>query len=239
MTRRKALERWETKVHNCEVTPQALWPIAKSPMKRDGSNASIAIHGPLGITYQPNETANVIADCLENRFTSHDLCDENHARQVETTVKALFASVSGTPLGKRPCDIYILSNELKLRKACGLDGIPNECLRHLPRRPLVHLTHLFNHCLRLSHFPKPGKEAKFITLPKPGKDPKFPQNLRPINLSSTTGKLFENVILKIVQRYTEGKGLFNESQFGLRSCQSQHDTSMYEACRSRNLKFQQ
>jgi hypothetical protein len=133
----------------------------------------------------------VIADCLENQFTSHILCDENHERQVETTVKALLAFVSGTPLGKiRPCDVHNLANSLKLRKACGLDGIPNECLRHLPRKPLVHLTHLFNHCLRLSYFPKPWKEAKVMTLPKPGKDPKLPQNLRPISLLSTSGKLF-------------------------------------------------
>jgi hypothetical protein len=106
------------------------------------------------------------------------------------------------PLGKvRPCDVHNLANSLKLLKACRLDGIPNEFLRHLPRRPLVHLTHLFNHCLRLSYFSKPWKEAKFITLPKPGKDPKFPQKLRPISLLSTTGKLFEKVILKIVQRH--------------------------------------
>jgi hypothetical protein len=130
MTRRKALERWETKVGNCEVTPHALWPIATSLTKRDRPKSPTAIYGPLGITYQPNEKANVFADCLENQFTSHDLCDENHARQVETTVEALLASVSGTPLGKvRPCDIHNLANSLKLRKACGLDGIPNECLR--------------------------------------------------------------------------------------------------------------
>jgi hypothetical protein len=79
MTRRKALERWETKVGSCEVTPQALWPIAKSLLRRDGPKLPTAIHGPLGITYQPNEKTNVIADCLENQFTSHDLCDENHA----------------------------------------------------------------------------------------------------------------------------------------------------------------
>jgi hypothetical protein len=57
MTRRKALERWETKVGNCKVTPQALWPIAKSLMTRDEPKAPTAIHGPLGITYQPNEKA--------------------------------------------------------------------------------------------------------------------------------------------------------------------------------------
>jgi hypothetical protein len=108
----------------------------------------------------------------------------------------------------RPCDLQKLINLLKL-KACGIDGIPNECLRHLPRRPLVHLTHLINHCLRLSYFPNIWKEAKVITIPKPGKDPKFPQNLRPISLLSTTGKLIEKVILKRIQRHIEEKSLHN------------------------------
>jgi hypothetical protein len=151
MTRWMALERREMKIGNCEATLQALWPIAKSLMKNDGS---------LGVTYHPNEKAKVIADCLENQFTSHDLCDGNHERQVETRVQALLASVDDTPLRKvRPCDIQKLANSLKLRKSCGLDGISNQCLRHVPRRPLVHLTHLFNHCLRLPHFRKPWKEA--------------------------------------------------------------------------------
>jgi hypothetical protein len=192
-------------------------------MKRDGPKAPTTIHGPLGITYQPNEKANVIADCLENHFISHYLCDENHERKVETTAQALLASVSGTLLRKvRPCDIHNLANSLKLRKASGLDGIPNECLRHLPRRPLVRLRHLLNNCLWLSHFPKPWKEVKVITLPKPSKDPKCPQNLRPISLLSTTGKLFEKINLKIVQRYIEGKGLLNASQFGFRA---RHNTT--------------
>jgi hypothetical protein len=105
--------------------------------------APTALHGPSGITY--------------------DLCDKNHEQQVETRVQALLASVD-TPLGKvRPCDIHKLANSLKLREACGLDGIPDKCLRHLLRRPLVHLTHLFNHCFWLSHFPKTWKEEKVIT----------------------------------------------------------------------------
>jgi hypothetical protein len=50
---------------------------------------------------------------------------------------------------------------------------------------------------------------------KPGKDPKFPQNLRPINLLSSTGKVFEKVILEIVKRHIGEKILLNASQFGL------------------------
>jgi hypothetical protein len=110
-----------------------------------------------------------------------------------------------------------------LKKACGIDGILNECLRHLPRRKLVHLTHFYNHCLRLSYFPNAWKEAKIITLPKPGKDPKFPQNLRPISLLSTTGKLFEKVIQNIVQRHLDTNNLLNASQFGFRA---RHSTTL-------------
>jgi hypothetical protein len=53
-----------------------------------------------------------------------------------------------------------------------------------------------------------------IALPKPGKGPKFPQNLWPVTLLSTTGKLFEKVILKIVQRHIENRKLLNANQFG-------------------------
>jgi hypothetical protein len=130
-------------------------------MKRDGPKAPTAIHDSLGITYHPNERANVNAKCLENQFTSHELCHGNNERKVKTTAQDLLASVDGTQLGKiRPCDIHKLANSLKLRKACGVDGIPNECLRHIPRRPLAYLTHLFNHCLQLSHFSKCWQEEK-------------------------------------------------------------------------------
>jgi hypothetical protein len=211
MTCKKALEQWETKVGN-SVPPQALWPIAKSLIKRDGPKAPNAIHGPSDLKFHPSKKPNETADCLENQFTTHDLCDKNHKWRVEATVQVLLKAVDNNPERIRPCDLQKLINSLKLRNACEIDGIQNECLRHLPRRPLVHLTHLFNHCLRLSHFPKPWKEAKVITLLK--------QNSRPIGLLSTTGKLFEKVILKIVQKDIEERGLLNASQFGFRVCHS-------------------
>jgi hypothetical protein len=109
MTHIKALEQWETKVGNCVVTPQALWAVAKSFMKSDGPNAPTSVHGSLGITYHTNEKANGIADCLENQFTSHDLCYKNHEWQMETRVQALLTSVDDTLLGKvRPCNIHKL-----------------------------------------------------------------------------------------------------------------------------------
>jgi hypothetical protein len=131
---------------------------------------------------------------------------------VEARVQALLEAADNNPPQRiRPCDVQKIINSLKLQKACGIDGVPKECLRNILRRPLVHLTHLINHCIQLSHFPTSWKEAKVVALPKPGKDPKFPQTLRPISLLSSTGKVFEKVILEIVKIHIEEKNLFNAS----------------------------
>jgi hypothetical protein len=46
-----------------------------------------------------------------------------------------------------------------------------------------------------------------ITLPKICKDSKFLQNILPISLLSTTGKLFEKVIVEMVKRHSEERNL--------------------------------
>jgi hypothetical protein len=82
MTRKKALERWETKIGNTGVTPQAIWPIAKPLLKRDEPRAQTSIHGPSGLIFRPSKKGNAIADFLENQFTRHDLCEKYHIYKV-------------------------------------------------------------------------------------------------------------------------------------------------------------
>jgi hypothetical protein len=78
MVRERAFKRWETKLTNREVTPQALWPIANPLSKRGGKKAPSANHGTLGPIFYLIDKANIIADCLENQFRAHDLCDGDH-----------------------------------------------------------------------------------------------------------------------------------------------------------------
>jgi hypothetical protein len=104
ITGKKALERWETKIGKTEVTPQALWPIAKSLLKRGGIRTPTAIHGSSGLKFHPSEKANATADCLETQFKPHDLCDENHEQLVETRVQALLEDVdNSSPQRIRSC----------------------------------------------------------------------------------------------------------------------------------------
>jgi hypothetical protein len=166
----------------CEVTPQAIWPVGRSITK-----GTTATHGPLGPIFYPTDKANIIEDCLENQFTALDLCDCENRRRVEAQVEALLATIDeDIRLNFQPHSIRKEIQSLELGKSCGFDAIQIEYLWSLPRRSLVHLTHLFNNFLRLGHFPAPCKEAETMTLPKPGKYRKFIQNLRPISLLSTT-----------------------------------------------------
>jgi hypothetical protein len=75
------------KLSNFEVTPQGIWPIAKSLLNRDGPGAPTAIHGSSGLKFHPSLKAKVFADRLEFQFTQHDLCDDINEPPVETRVK--------------------------------------------------------------------------------------------------------------------------------------------------------
>jgi hypothetical protein len=65
----------------------------KSLINRDGPRAPTAIHGASGLKYYLRDKANAIADCIENLFTPHDLCDENHERRVEARFQILLEAV--------------------------------------------------------------------------------------------------------------------------------------------------
>jgi hypothetical protein len=98
MTRKRALERWETEIDNAEVTLQGIRPIAKSLLKMDGPRTKTAFHGVSGLKFHPSERANSIADCFEIQFAPHDLCDENHEQRVEARVQALLETVDNSPI---------------------------------------------------------------------------------------------------------------------------------------------
>jgi len=102
---------------------------------------------------------------------------------------------------------------LKLRSAPGITPL---MLRHLSRKALTYLTQLFNHLLRLGHFPAIWKRAKVIPVPKPNKPGTDPNSYRPISLLSTLGKLFERILAARLTSFVNQRHLLPHTQFGFR-----------------------
>jgi hypothetical protein len=86
--------------------------------------------------------AHILAHFLENQSRAHDVSNLPQKTCGGSSREALLATVDEDICANfRPCDVSEEIQFLKFGKARGFDGVPKECLRHLPRRSLVHLKH--------------------------------------------------------------------------------------------------
>jgi hypothetical protein len=113
-------------------------------INRDGPRAPTAVGGPLRTVSLVRERKPVQLQTAWKTSSHRITCVKktmNGTWRLESKLYSKLQTVT-PPEKVRPCDLQ------QLIKACGIDGIPNECLRHLPRRPLVHWTHLINHFIQ-------------------------------------------------------------------------------------------
>ncbi|MBW0564697.1 hypothetical protein O181_104412 [Austropuccinia psidii MF-1] len=82
-------------------------------------------------------------------------------------------------------------NKLANKKAAG----PDKLLKIANKAMTLHLSPLFNACLRKHHFPKQWKQAITVIIKKAAKeDYTNPNAYRPIALLNTLGKLLAKII---------------------------------------------
>jgi hypothetical protein len=73
------------------------------------------------------------------------------------------------------------------------------------------------HCLRLGHFTVPWKEEKNQNCAQTRQIHKISPKITSDQPLVQWGKVFENVILRTIQKHTEERNLRNASQFGFRA----------------------
>ncbi|UYV82285.1 hypothetical protein LAZ67_21001586 [Cordylochernes scorpioides] len=101
-----------------------------------------------------------------------------------------------------PNEVKEVIKNLGNHKAPGHDNITPQMTKNLPIKWIVFLAGIFNAALHLCYFPKTWKRAIIITIPK--KSPvKSPEDLRPISLLSTIGKVYERIVLRRLQSYMD------------------------------------
>jgi hypothetical protein len=96
-------------------------------------------------------------------------------------------------------------------KAAEPERIQNIILQHLSQLVLK-----FNRSLELNYCSIQWKEAKIIMLPKPNKDNTPSLNYRPISLLNSLGKLFEKIILKILNFQLRGLKVIRNNKHGFK-----------------------
>ena len=108
-------------------------------------------------------------------------------------------------------------NHLKSKKACGVDNILNEFIRHCPMSVLEIICKFFNVVLNTGLVPNAWNIGIIIPLYKNKGSVRDPNNYRGITLLSSLGKLFTSIINTRLTNYINGIGLLGEDQAGFRA----------------------
>lgn len=100
------------------------------------------------------ETANTFCSHLSKVFVQpyNDIGDNILDKHNENTL-SFALPLYHTPKPFSPSEIQYCIITFLLQKSPGTDLITTEVACHLPKKALIHLTHILNSILRLSYFP--------------------------------------------------------------------------------------
>jgi hypothetical protein len=105
--------------------------------------------------------------------------------------------------------------KLKANKPAGPTGIPPHIIKAIGPAICGQITHLFAACVLTGQVPGHFKEAHVTPIFKKG-DPSDVSNYRPISVTGTFSKLFEQVLLWQIETHMERYQVLAPSQYGFR-----------------------
>ena len=124
----------------------------------------------------------------------------------------------------------------KLKKAVGIDNLPNEILRNVNTIEMLHV--LFSKIFETGVTPSIWKISIIKPIPKNSLiDPRLPLQYRGISLLSTVYKIFSSILNVRITKCAEEQGLFADEQNGFRKERSclDHIYSLCSIIRNRKI----
>lgn len=210
-------ERWEDKMESFLLQSRDEWQLVKTIRQKRSPRHPLAT--PHGLVHEPQAKAEIFVRTYEHQMTllQEDLTvvEREHERTTRQLAERLLDEDDHTvPTLTTPSEVRALIRRLGPNKSPGPDQITNMHLKHLPRKPLVLLTRIYNGSLLSRYFPVAWKRAEVVPLPKPRKDLTQAPNYRPISLLSTLGKVFERVIKKRIEDPLIRHDVIRPEQYG-------------------------
>lgn len=78
-------------------------------------------------------------------------------------------------------------------------------MKELPKKAMIHLTHIHNAILRTEYVPRQWKRAQEIMLHKPGKPPEQETSYRSLSFLPSLSKLFKKTTFKVIKTNNRSK----------------------------------
>ena len=164
------------------------------------------------LSTSPEESANIL---LNQHFPDFEQ-NPNHDKKISDAVHA-YIRTEHTVL-EPIIEEHEIRNALRAtapKKSPGIDEIPGLILHKAQNILMPYFLKLFNGIFRTGFYPLSWKNASITFLKKPGqKDSKNPRHYRPISLLPVISKVFERVIQKRLNWFSNSCEWINRRQFG-------------------------
>jgi len=204
---------------NLSSTDGSLWRATKNVCKTKTPNIPIKKpDGSLAVT--DSDKTEAFKQHLSDIFVPHsDIFCPHNINSVEEFLNVPLPAC--LPVKHfTPNEVKYTIDKYPLKKSPGFDLITAEVARCLPKKAIIHLTHIFNSVLRLSYFPILWKYSIIILVPKPNKPPDSISSFRPISLLPFFAKVLERLLLKRILPSLTTNSVLPDYQFGFRSAHS-------------------
>ena len=161
---------------------------------------------------------NITVAQFNDEFLQHVV---NHKRELESNMTdANSNGVLNREISVN--EVISATQKLKVRKAMGIDLIPNEVIKCPEVAALF--SKLFNVCFSSGLLPSVWQNAWIKPIPKgASKDPYLPLNYRGISLLSCVGKTYTGIMNIRLSTFMKNNNLFQEEQNGFRQGRSCED----------------
>lgn len=210
---------FESFLTNLSANDGSLWKATKNVCKTKAPNVPIKKNdGSFAIS--DADKAELFKLHLSEIFQPHpDIASPNNINSVDEFLNSPLP-VALPVKHFTPNEVKYAIDKYPLKKSPGFDHITAEVARCLPKKAIIHLTHLFNSVLRLSYFPSLWKFSIIILVPKPNKPPDSISSYRPISLLPFFAKILERLLLKRILPCLTLNSILPNSQFGFRATHS-------------------
>jgi len=197
----------------------SLWRATKRVCKTIAPNTPIKKpDGSMAIT--DLDKAEAFKQHLSDIFVPHsDIYSPQNINTVEEFLNTPLPTCSPVKHFS-PNEVKYTIDKYPPNKSPGFDLITAAVARCLPKKAIVHLTHIFNAVLRLSYFPLIWKFSIIILVPKPNKPPDSTSSFRPISLLPFFAKILERLLLKRILPSVTSNSILPDTQFGFRNAHS-------------------